>query len=274
MRKSINEAEDGDGEEQPSEKSVVSSFLRRKRGRRPIPESIPREEIILDLPDSEKTCACGQTLSYIGDDVSEELELIPQKIMVHRYIQRKYACKSCEGLGDESRPAVRTALRHRLLPGTIAGEGLLAYILTSKFCDALPFYRQEKMFDRIGIDLTRGTMCSWAIRVAEELAIVSEILWDEIRSGSSLGADETTLQVICEAGRKADQKSYMWVLRGGRADRPVILFEYRSSRRLLGACTPALCHPEQWAGQLPTPGNYGRDSPFTLSMANWRSTTI
>lgn len=226
----FNEAEDGAGDDTPRETSVIASYLRGKRGRRPISKDLPREDVVLDLPETEKTCACGHEMTHIGDDVSEELDIIPQKIKVNRIIQRKYACKHCEGLSDETRPAVRVAARHRMLPSTIAGEGLLAYIFTAKFCDALPFYRQEKMFQRIGVDLTRATMCNWAIQAVEELAIVRRLLWDELRSSVTLGIDETTIQVIREQGRAADQKSYIWAFRGGVRDRPVILFDYRQSR--------------------------------------------
>ncbi len=202
----------------------------KKAGRRPLPEDLERIDIIHDLRDDEKTCACGAALSHIGEDTTEELDIIPQRVVVNRHIRHKYACRSCEGTADESKPAVHTAPHPRLLPGSVASPGLLAHILVSKFCDALPFYRQETIFRRIGVDIARLSMCNWTVAVADKLSVLRDLLREEVCSGPYVGIDETPVQVLKEPGRRAAQKSYMWVMHGGDPDHPIVSFEYRVSR--------------------------------------------
>lgn len=228
----FNEAESGAdraAEEEPPA-TEVKPHRRRKPGRKPIPESLPRTEIVHDIPEVEKTCACGSQLSHIGDDISEELEVVPQQVVVKRHVRRKYVCRSCEGTSDESRPAVRAAPLPRLLPGAMAGPGMLAYVMVSKFCDALPFYRQEKIFQRLGVEIPRATLCNWTVAVAERLSRLRDLLHTEVRAGPCVCIDETPVQVLKEPGRAATQKSYMWVMRGGEREHPVITYEYRTSR--------------------------------------------
>ena len=117
-----------------------------------------------------------------------------------------------------------------LIPKSIATPELLAYLLTSKFVDALPFYRQEKILARIGVDLSRATMCNWAIQVAHRLEPLLELLRQKIRAGPYVQIDETTLQVLKEPGREPESKSYMWVYRGGEPEKPSLIFQYFPSR--------------------------------------------
>jgi transposase len=208
----------------------VKSHNRKKAGRKPIPDNLPREEVLHDLSDAEKICECGQELSRIGEDVSEEIELIPQSVIVKKHIRPKYTCRHCEGLTDETKPALRMARILRLLPGSIASPSLLVHVLISKFCDALPFYRQEKIFARHGLNILRTTMCNWTVRVAERLAPLRSLMETEIKAGPCIGIDETVVQVLKEPERRPEQKSYMWVMRGGDPDHPLILYEYRISR--------------------------------------------
>jgi transposase len=214
-----------------SVKTRVASFLREKVGRKPLGKDLPRKDIVCDLSDAEKVCDCGALREAIGEEVSERLHIIPQRAVVHRIVRRSYVCRQCETSGDEQRPAVITApAPARLLPKSIATAGLLAYVFTAKFCDALPFFRQEKMFARIGVTLNRATMCNWAKHVAQRLVRLRKLLWDEIRSGKCIGIDETPVQVLKEPGRKPTDKSFMFVARGGDPERPAIVYEYRRTR--------------------------------------------
>lgn len=106
----------------------------------------------------------------------------------------------------------------------------MAHIITAKFEDALPFYRQEKIFARLGIDLGRATMCGWVIKTAERLEPVLDLLCREVRSGPLVNIDETPVQVLNEPGRANTTKSYMWVFRGGDPDRPALVYQYHPSR--------------------------------------------
>ncbi|HSO66354.1 MAG TPA: IS66 family transposase, partial [Desulfatirhabdiaceae bacterium] len=194
---------------------TVPAHTRKKRGRKPLPEELPRIEVILDIEESEQICGCGCELSHIGNDTSEKLEIIPAKVQVIRYIRKKYACKNCEGVEDDG-PTVKIAsLPPQMIPKSIATPGLLAHIIVSKFEDALPFYRQEKILQRMGVDLPRSTLCNWAVKVADGIEPILSHLQDEIRSGPFINIDETPVQVLKEPGRSNTSKSYMWVYRGG-----------------------------------------------------------
>ena len=146
---------------------TVPEHARKKSGRKPLPKDLPRVDIIHDIDESEKTCACGCQLSLIDKEVSEKLDIIPPEIKVIRHIRLKYACKNCEGTEDDG-PTVKIGpLPVQFIPKGIATPGLVAQILISKFEDALPFYRQEKIFSRLGIDIPRSTMCGWTIKAEE-----------------------------------------------------------------------------------------------------------
>lgn len=229
----FNEAEEtvaNPSEEEKQKEITVPSHTRRKSGRRHLPEDLPREEVVHDLRDEEKVCGCGEPLNRIGEEVSEKLDIVPARVRVIKHIRYKYACKSCEGVESEG-GAVRTAaLPPQLIPQGIASEGLLAYILISKFADALPFYRQEGIFERLGVEIGRATMANWAIHVGRRCEPLMVLLWREICSGSIINIDETPVQVLNEPGRPATSKSFMWVFRGSDGERPVLYFRYDPSR--------------------------------------------
>ena len=217
-------------EEEKASEITVPAHTRRKSGRRPIPEGLPREEVVHDLREEEKVCECGTELSRIGEEVSEKLDIVPAKIRVIRHVRYKYACKGCEGVESEA-GAVRIAqLPPQLIPQGIATEGLLAYTLISKFADALPFYRQEGIFERLGVEINRATMANWTIHVGQKCEPLIDLLWREIRSGPLINMDETPVQVMNEPGRSNTSKSYMWIFRGGDRGRPALIFRYDPSR--------------------------------------------
>lgn len=224
---------EGAEEASPSEEQapiLVAPHKRRKAGRKPLPADLPRIEVIHDIPESEKQCACGTPLSRIGEEVCEKLDIIPAKVRVIRHIRYKYACKGCEGVESDA-PTVRIApLPPQLIPKTMATAGLLAHIVVSKFEDALPFHRQSKQLARLGIDLPRATLCNWARQVAERASPLADLMDRAIREGPIVNIDETTVQVLQEPGRSDTQKSYMWIFRGGDPERPVLRYQYHPTR--------------------------------------------
>jgi transposase len=236
-----------------SERTVeVAAHRRAKRGRKPLPADLPREEVVHDIPEEEKKCACGEPLVRIGEETSEQVEIIPQQIKVIRHIRPKYACKKCEGAHGGQ--AVKIApLPPQIIPKSIATPGLLAYVLVSKFCDAIPFYRQEKQFRRIGIELSRVDFSHWAIQAARQCDPLIEIFLDEIRVGPVVQMDETRLQVMKELGRANTAHSYMWVIRGGPPESSVIVYRYHPSR---SAKIP-LQYLSEYEGHLQTDGYEG-----------------
>jgi len=215
--------------EQADDTVTIAEHARKKRGRKPLPADLPRIEIVHDVTDEQKLCECGCVKDKIGEEVSEKLDIIPAKIQVIRHIRYKYVCKNCEGVESEGPTVVIAPPPVEMIPKGIATSGLLAHILTAKFEDALPFYRQEKIFARMGIDLPRATMCGWAIKVAEGCEPILDLLAREIRSGP-MNIDETPVQVLNEPDRPNTSKSYMWVYRGGDPDHPVLIYQYHPTR--------------------------------------------
>ena len=233
----------------------IPTHTRQKRGRRPLPAELPRVEVLHDIDEAEKTCGCGAALSRIGEDVSEKLDIIPAVIQVIRHIRPKYACRQCEGVETAGGTVKIAPPPRQIIDKGIATAGLLAHILTAKFCDALPFYRQEKQFSRLWADLGRATMCNWAMKVATACQPVLDLLQKEIRSGPLINIDETTVQVLDEPGRAATTKSYMWVCRGGPPGSPGVVYHYAPSRS--SAVAKALLG--EYQGVVQTDGYGGYD---------------
>jgi len=209
---------------------VIAAHSRKKRGRKPLPEDLPRVDIIHDLSEEEKLCGCGQCKSCIGQEVSEKLDYIPARVQVERHIRLKYACKNCEGVEDDGPTVVIAPAPEQLIPKSNATAGLLAHIAVSKFADAVPLYRQQKIFDRLGVDLSRAVMSQWMVKAAQNCSGLLDLLQNELLSGPLINIDESPFQVLNEPGRRNTSKSYMWVYRGGLPDRPVLLYQYQRTR--------------------------------------------
>ena len=202
----------------------VASFHRKKTGKKPLPSHFPREEIIYDLEESEKQCSCGCALTEIGEDKTEQLEIIPARFKVLVHVRKKYACKACA-------LTIKTAeLPAQPIPKSIAGPSLLAHVLVSKYADHLPLYRQENILQRIGVDLPRASMSAWMIRCAELLKPLVGLMQAIIQAGDIAYADETTLQVLKEKDRAAEKTSYMWYFAGGTTEKRCVIYEYHPSR--------------------------------------------
>jgi transposase len=241
------------GNDNVEEEIHVPAHNRKKRGRKPLPEELPRVEVIHDIDEADKVCGCGRELSRIGEEVSEQLDIVPARVQVIRHIRPKYACKNCEGVKDDG-PAVKIApVAPQIIPKSIAGPGLLAHILTGKFIDHLPFYRQEKQFIRLGVEVSRTSMCNWAMQTAIACQPLLNLLQDEVQAGSYINIDETTLQVLKEPGRDPTSKSYMWIFRRGDPEKPVLIYQYHATRS--GDVARAFLHDFQ--GYVQTDGYSG-----------------
>jgi transposase len=235
----FNEAEDGCtlGEDSVEEDAgniiTVPEHKRKKKGRKPLPKDLPREEVVHDLSDEEKRCPCCNTeRPCIGEKTSENLDIIPAQIKVIKHIYPKYGPCSCEEFKEnEISEVVQKPAIPRIIPKSIVSPGLLAHILISKFADALPFYRQEKIFARIGVDIPRATMCNWTIHASGTCSRLLELLWEDLLNGPLIQMDETSLQVLKEPDKSPDSKSYMWVTVGYPEVGRVILFHYHPCRK-------------------------------------------
>lgn len=225
----FNEAEilNEDQIKEPSTAEVgVKGYRRRGKPKRvSLPPELPREDVIIDLKEEEKTCPEGHELKLIGEDVSEQLDVIPAQIKVIRTIRKKYACSIC---GDFVK---RAELPRTAIPKSMAAPGLLAYIATSKYGDGLPLYRQEHMWHRLGVDIPRTTMAGWMIKVGNLLTPVLNLMEEDILESGYVQVDETRVQVLSEPGKKATSLSYMWVRgRDYPGAKPIVIFEYDPTR--------------------------------------------
>ena len=215
-----------DANDAPSSEDIaVAGHTRRRRGRVALPEDLPRVEVIHDLEDHEKVCTeHGCALDPMGEVISEQLEFIPASVLVRRHIQRKYTCPHCTG-------GVVTAKKPpQPIPKSIATPSLLAWIIVSKYADALPLYRQTTIFERLGIDLDRTTLANWMMACGELVQPLINLLAERQRASPLLHMDETTVQVLAEPGRAPSAKSYMWITASGPPDAGTMLFHYAPSR--------------------------------------------
>jgi transposase len=202
----------------------VKSHVRKKHPvRRPLPDYLPREVIVHDIPETEKVCSCGEHMVRIGEAISEQLKYIPAQISVIQHVRPKYACKPCqENIKIASMPAL-------LLPKSIATPELVAHVIISKYCDHLPLYRQEAIWERMDVDMPRSSLCGWVLKVAELCEPLVKLSQKIIIANDYVQVDETTVQVLNEIGRDNRTKSYMWAYRGG-GDQPSIVYDYQETR--------------------------------------------
>ena len=167
----FNEAETGYDEDENSFKKTdteveIKGHKRIKKGRKKLPESLEREIVVIDIEDDEKICAAGKERKFLGWEISEKLDIKPPKVKVIQIKRAKYGCPDsyCVLCEDSEEKAVKTAeMPPQLLDKSILTPGLLSYLVTSKYCDHLPYYRQEQIYTRYGIDISRQSMCRWTI---------------------------------------------------------------------------------------------------------------
>jgi transposase len=205
------------------EVQIAAHTRKRHPVRRPLPDYLPREVIVHDICEDDKTCKCGAHLVRIGEEVSEQLKYIPAKICVIQHVRPKYACKPCQ---ENVKIAPMPIL---LLPKSIATPELVAHTIISKYCDHIPLYRQESIWSRMNIDMPRSSLCGWVLKVAELCEPLVKQLRKIIIAYDYVQADETTVQVLDEVGRDNRSKSYMWCFRGG-GEKNCIVYEYHETR--------------------------------------------
>lgn len=226
MALQFDEAEAVIPEEIPQEVNTITvTYTRSKPKRRTLPADLPREIIEHDVPEYDKQCACGCMKQRIGEEVTEQLEIIPAVLKVIAHVRPKYACNRCdEGVSIAPMPKL-------FLPKSMATPSLVAHTLISKYQDHLPLYRQEKIWQRMGVDMPRNTICGWIMNAAEICMPMRNALMSTLLASDYIQADETTVQVMNEENRKNTSTSYMWVYRSAKPDKKVILFDYRETRQ-------------------------------------------
>lgn len=283
----FNEAEvastapgDGSGE---TEITVPEHKRHTKGGRKPLPDHLPRVRVEHDIPDADKLCPCGsgKQRKKIGEVITEQADIVPARVQVIQHVRLKYGtCGCCDGVFPEAvvesqtetdsatdaatetlaasalRAIIVAPLLSQPIPKSIASPGTCAFVTTAKYVDGLPLYRQEKILARYGLNVSRGTLATWMIRLGN-LIIPLINLMDEIQAEYDiLQIDETPVQVLKEDGRAAETKSRMWVRRGGPPGQHVILFHYDPTRS--GKVAWQLT--EDFKGYLQSDGYIGYDA--------------
>jgi len=189
-------------------------------GRRPLPEDLPRERIEYHPPKEDLICSCcGQTKQAIGEEVTEELDYVPASFVVRQHVRIKYACKNCqEGVVIADLPA-------RPIEKGRPGPGLLSHVLTSKYCDHLPLYRQEGIWKRHGVDIKRSTMCDWVRDCADLLSPIVRYMQKIILQSKKIHTDDTPVP-IQDGSRTQTRKGYLWAYIDHDNN---VVFDYTSS---------------------------------------------
>jgi transposase len=185
--------------------SAPKSPRRKRRRRHPLPEHLERETGVIE-PDRLEACAqCGRPPGRIGEEVTEELEYVPAKLVVRRTVRPKYACR-CGGGGVQVAP-----LPPRLLPQSKLGLGLAVYLLLARFDDHVAYYTLERIFrERHGVDVPRQQMVQWVEQVAFLLQPLVQLMFQRMKQGGYLQVDETPVKVMDPEVKGKCARGYLW----------------------------------------------------------------
>ena len=203
-----------------------------KRARTParqsLPDFLPREEQVLAANDSCGCPACGGTLKFLGQDVSETLEFVPSSFKVIRTVRPKLACGRCDTI-------VQAAAPSRPIARGLAGPGLLAQVLVAKYCDHQPLYRQSAIYARHGVTLPRSTLADWVAGSSQLLRPLVQTLHRYVMGGDKVHADDTPIPVLAP-GRGRTRTARLWTYvrddrAFGSAQPGAVWFAYSPNRK-------------------------------------------
>jgi transposase len=229
----FNEAEAESKPEVPEPTVEQITYKRRKRvgQREEMLKELPVEIIEYRLPEAEQVCPCCQgSLHEMSTEVRQEIKIIPAQAILVKHVKFVYSCRRCEQ--HETETPIQTApMPSPVIPGSLASPTALAHIISRKFVEGVPLYRQEAGWERLGLTISRQTMANWLIQSSERwLVPIYERMRQHLLRQEILHADETTLQVLRETDRAAGATSYMWLYRTGRDGPPIILYDYQTTR--------------------------------------------
>lgn len=212
--------------------TTTPSKSKKQKGKRQKDLSkLPTEVIEYKLSLADQVCpTCTNSLHEVRPEIHKELEVIPAKIVVKETQRMIYACRTCETEGTTV-PMIKADAPKPVIKGSIASPSLIADIMTKKYVDATPLYRQEQEYKRRGLPINRQNMANWIIKVSKDwLKPVYKRMHELLVSYDVLHGDETELEVLNEPGREASTKSYMWMYRTGNGHVPITLYDYQQSR--------------------------------------------
>lgn len=216
---------------------AVQRPLRQTRTRKPFPESLPRDEKRL-LPAAPCCPNCGGSLSYLGEDTAEQLELMRSAFRVIRTVREKHACTQCDTIVQAPAPS-------RPIERGIAGPGLLARVLTSKYAEHTPLYCQSEIYGRQGVELSRSLLSGWVDACCRLLSPLEEALHGYVMTDGKLHADDTPVQVLLP-GNKKTKTGRLWAYvrddrNAGSALAPAVWFAYSPDRKGIHPQTHLAC---------------------------------
>ena len=206
--------------------AIEATTEAQKPARRPLPEHLPREDVIHSVP---CTCpACGGALRRIGEDVTETLDYVPGRFKVIRHVRAKLSCRACDSVVAAPAPD------HAIARGR-AGAGLLAHIVVSQYDDHLPLYRQAEIFAREGVSLETSTLSGWVGATAAALQPLIDALAAEVMASDTLHVDDTPVPVLAQGTGKTNTGRLWTYVRDERpfagCRPPAALFFYSPDRK-------------------------------------------
>ena len=220
----------------PPETEDVSYKRKKRKGKREEDLSnLPVVRVHYELPESERICPeCDTPMSDIGVNIRREIDIIPAKAVLKEIAVHSYAChnEKCEEKHGKT-TIVKAEAPKPLISGSLASASLVSHIAYQKYSNGMPLYRIEKGFQFDGINISRQNMSNWVINCSENyLEAMYRLMISALLSETELHADETTVQVLNEPGRKATAKSYEWLYRTGAAcSKPIVIYDYQETRK-------------------------------------------
>jgi len=191
-------------------------------GRNPLPAELRREIIPIEPSEEEKFCDIhNKPKTFIGTEKTEKLEYVPASFFVKVYVRSKYACDDCEGnisIGELPAMAIDKG---------IAGEGLLAHIITSKYCDHAPLNRLENIFKRSGVEINVSTMCDWVGKCSDLLEPLAKRMHQKILESPKINSDDTAIPVKSPNRKGSTYNGYLWVYID---DKNNVVFDFTPTR--------------------------------------------
>ena len=198
---------------------------KKHKGRNSFPENLPRiREVILPKKE-DLICACGQEKEKFDDETTQELDFKPASFYVKGFVRSKYKCKACSN-GVTIAPAP-----FRQIQKGIPGPGLLAQVSIAKYVDHLPLYRQENIFKRHGVFLSKYTLCHWVKKTYELLTPIGDEIRKDVVNSFCINADETHIRVLDKEKKHSCHNGFIWVYVG---DNSKVFIEYKKTRSRAG----------------------------------------
>jgi len=225
-----DEASNG-GDEDAAASTKPAKPTGTRGGRRSLPKDLERVRVEHALVGDACRGACGTELVEIGEEVTEQLALVPEQHFVIQIVRKKYAC-SCKECGVSTAVAPAAPL-----PGSQASPEILAHAMVAKYLDGIPLARQERIAAREGLELSRAKLARWLIAASVVLRPLYNLIEDALFEYDIVQSDDTGIQVLKEPGRAPSTRSALWIRRSGPPERPVVLVDYQETKSAAAGAT-------------------------------------